>query len=116
MVHGRGSSTGPDLSDVGSRMTLDEIQTALLRPGQNITPGYDLVTVTLHDGKTLQGFARGRTNFELQLQDLDGTLHLLQATDIVKLVDENRSLMKPVDGAPDQIQNLTCLPQPTDRD
>ena len=68
MVHGRGSSTGPDLSDVGSRMTVDEIQTALLRPGQNITPGYEVVTVTLQDGKTLQGFARGRTNFELQLQ------------------------------------------------
>jgi PQQ-dependent dehydrogenase (methanol/ethanol family) len=108
MVHGRGSSTGPDLSDVGSRMTLDEIHTALLHPDQNITPGYDLVTVTLHDGKTLQGFARGRTNFELQLQDLEGTLHLLQATDIVKLVDESRSLMKPVNGTPEQIQNLSA--------
>jgi PQQ-dependent dehydrogenase (methanol/ethanol family) len=108
MVHGRGSSTGPDLSDVGSRLTLDEIHTALLHPDQNITPGYDLVTVTLHDGKTLQGFARGRTNFELQLQGLDGTLHLLQATDIVKLVDESRSLMKPVNGPPEQIQNLSA--------
>jgi PQQ-dependent dehydrogenase (methanol/ethanol family) len=108
MVHGRGSSTGPDLSDVGSRMTLDEMHTALMHPDQNITPGYDLVTVTLHDGKTLQGFARGRTNFELQLQDLDGTLHLLQATDLVKLVDESRSLMKPVNGSPDQIQNLSA--------
>ena len=108
MVHGRGSSAGPDLSDVGSRMTLDEIHTALLHPDQNITPGYDLVTVTLHDGKTLQGFARGRTNFELQLQDLNGTLHLLQATDLVKLVDESRSLMKPVNGSPDQIQNLSA--------
>jgi PQQ-dependent dehydrogenase (methanol/ethanol family) len=108
MVHGRGSSAGPYLSDVGSRMTLDEIHTALPHPDQNITPGYDLVTVTLHDGKTLQGFARGRTNFELQLQDLDGTLHLLQATDLVKLVDESRSLMKPVNSSPDQIQNLSA--------
>ena len=108
MVHGRGSSTGPDLSDMGSRMTADEIHTALLRPGQNITPGYDLVTVTLHDGKTLQGFARGRTNFELQLQTLDGTLHLLQASSIVKLVNENHSVMKPVNGTPDQIQNLSA--------
>ncbi len=108
MVHGRGSSTGPDLSDVGSRMTLNEIHTALLRPGQNITPGYDLVTVTLRNGKTLQGFARGRTNFELQLQDLDGALHLLQSHDIVTVVDNNRSLMKPVNATPEQIQDLTA--------
>src|ERR1700733_447723 len=102
MVHGQGSSTGPDLSEVGGRMTLDEIHTALLHPDQNITPGYDLVTVTLHDGKTLQGFARERTNFELQLQDLDGTLHLLQVDDMVKVVEEKRSLMKPVNGTPEQ--------------
>lgn len=108
MVHGRGSSTGPDLSDVGSRMTLNEIHTALLHPDQNITPGYDLVTVTLRNGKTLEGFARGRTNFEFQLQDLDGALHLLQSHDIVTVVDNNRSLMKPVDATPDQIQNLTA--------
>ena len=108
MVHGQGSSTGPDLSDVGSRMTLNEIHTALLDPGQNITPGYDLVTVTLRNGKTLQGFARGRTNFELQLQDLDGALHLLQSHDIITVVDNNRSLMKPVNATPDQIQDLTA--------
>ena len=79
MVHGRGSSKGPDLSDVGSRMTADEIHTALLHPDQHITPGYELVTVRSTNGKTLRGFARGRTNFGLQLQDLDGRLHSLQS-------------------------------------
>jgi len=65
MVHGRGSDKGPDLSDVGSRMTLDEMHTVLLHPDQHITAGYELVTVTLRNGPELKGFARGRTNFGL---------------------------------------------------
>jgi PQQ-dependent dehydrogenase (methanol/ethanol family) len=106
MIHGRGSAKGPDLSDVGSRMTLDEMHTVLLHPDQHMTAGYGLVTVTLRNGQELRGFARGRTNFDLQLQDLDGVFHLLQSQDIARFVDEKHSLMKPLNATPDQIQNL----------
>jgi PQQ-dependent dehydrogenase (methanol/ethanol family) len=108
MVHGRGSSEGPDLSDAGSRMTADEIHTALVHPDQHITTGYELVTVVLRNGKTLRGFARGRTNFGLQLQDLDGDFHLLQSTDIVSVAEDSDSLMPPVNGSPEQVQNLSA--------
>ncbi len=108
MVRGKGSSKGPDLSDVGSRMTAEEIHNVLLHPGQHITTGYDLVTVTLQNGQTLRGFARGRTNFDLQLEDLDGAFHLLQSHDIVAIVDDSHSVMKPLSATPDQIQNLSA--------
>ena len=108
MVHGRGSAKGPDLSDVGSRITLDEMHTVLLRPDQHITAGYELVTVTLRNGQVLRGFARGRTNFDLQLQDLDGVFHSLQSPDIAEVEDDKHSLMKPLNATPDQIQNLSA--------
>jgi PQQ-dependent dehydrogenase (methanol/ethanol family) len=108
MVHGRGSSKGPDLSDVGSRMTADEIHTALVNPGRHITPGYELVTVIQRNGKTLRGFARGRTNFDLQLQDLDGNFHLLQSAEIASVAEDSHSLMPPVNGTPEQVQNLSA--------
>jgi PQQ-dependent dehydrogenase (methanol/ethanol family) len=108
MVRGKGSSKGPDLSDVGSRMTAQEIHNALLHPDQHITTGYDLVTVTLRNGQTLRGFARGRTNFDLQLEDLDGAFHLLQSHDIVTIVDDSHSVMKPLRATPEQIQNLSA--------
>ena len=108
MVHGRGSSKGPDLSDAGSRMTADEMHTALVHPGQHITTGYQLVTVVLRNGKTLRGFARGRTNFDLQLQDLDGNFHLLQSTEIASVAEDSHSLMPPVNGTPEQVQNLSA--------
>jgi len=108
MVRGKGSSKGPDLSDVGSRMTAQEIHNVLLHPDQHITTGYDLVTVTLRNGGTLRGFARGRTNFDLQLEDLDGAFHLLQSHDIATIVDDNHSVMKPLNATPDQIQDLSA--------
>jgi PQQ-dependent dehydrogenase (methanol/ethanol family) len=108
MVHGRGSAKGPDLSDVGSRMTLDEMHTVLLHPDQHIAAGYDMVTVTLRSGQDLNGFARGRTNFGLQLQDFDGVFHLLHSQEIVRVVDDKHSMMTPLNATPDQTQNLTA--------
>jgi PQQ-dependent dehydrogenase (methanol/ethanol family) len=108
MVHGRGSAKGPDLSDAGSRMTLSEMKNVLLHPDEHITAGYELVTVTLRDGKELKGFARGRTNFGLQLQDLDGVFHMLQSREIVRVAEDKHSLMKPLDATSDQIQNLSA--------
>jgi PQQ-dependent dehydrogenase (methanol/ethanol family) len=108
MVHGRGSSRGPDLSDVGARMTADEMHTVLVHPDQHITTGYERVTVVLRNGTTLRGFARGRTNFDLQLQDLDGNFHLLQSHEIASVAEDSHSLMTPVNGTPEQVQNLTA--------
>jgi PQQ-dependent dehydrogenase (methanol/ethanol family) len=108
MVHGRGSSTGPDLSDVGGRLTAEEIHNALLQPDQHITAGYDLVAVRLRNGQVLRGFGRGKTNFGLQLQDLNGGFHLLESPEIITVVDDNHSVMKPLDATPEQFQNLSA--------
>ena len=106
MVYGEGKTVGPDLSDVGREMTVDQIRDALLRPDAQITAGYDLVTVNLRNGQTLRGFARSRTNFNLQLQDLTGVFHPLSLDQISAITDEKQSLMQPVKASPDELQNL----------
>src|SRR5581483_4629582 len=50
MVAGRGKAVGPDLSNIGRELALDELQKARLDPGARIRPGYELVTVKLRDG------------------------------------------------------------------
>ncbi|HEY1948633.1 MAG TPA: PQQ-binding-like beta-propeller repeat protein [Bryobacteraceae bacterium] len=108
MVNGRGSGTGPDLSTVGREMTVEEIEGVLLHPDARITPSYDLVTVHLQNGGSVRGFARGRTNFDIQLQDLNGQLHLLHSPEIKSVQKEEHSLMKPWSGAPDELQDLVA--------
>jgi PQQ-dependent dehydrogenase (methanol/ethanol family) len=106
MVLGAGKALGPDLSDVGSAMTVDQIREALLRPDARITPDYELVTVHLRDGQTLRGFARSRTNFDIQLQDLAGRLHSLSLDRLSVVTEEKQSLMQPLKASPDELQDL----------
>jgi putative heme-binding domain-containing protein len=106
MVFGTGQPLGPDLSDVGKEMTVGQIREALLQPDAQITPGYGLLTVHLRDGTTLRGFARSRTNFDIQLQDLASGLHSLSLDEVSAVTDETQSLMRPLKVSPDDLQNL----------
>jgi PQQ-dependent dehydrogenase (methanol/ethanol family) len=108
MVNGGGKAIGPDLSDVGARMTVEEIQEALLKPSAHTMPGYALVTVKLRDGRTIRGFAKNRSNFDIGVQDLEGRFHSLQEEQISAIEDEKQSLMNPVKATSDQLRDLTA--------
>ncbi|HUZ47300.1 MAG TPA: PQQ-binding-like beta-propeller repeat protein [Terriglobia bacterium] len=106
MVDGRGSAVGPDLSNVAREMTVEEIRTSLLRPSEDLTAAYQTVTVRLRDGKTLRGFVRSRSNFEIVVQDLKGQFHLLRENEVSAVSEDKRSLMPPVKTNPEDLQNL----------
>src|SRR5207249_6118512 len=106
MVYGKGKPIGPDISNIGRKMTVDQIREALLQPSAHITPGYELVTVQLRDGRIMHGFARSRSNFDIRLQDLEGKFHLLQEGQISAVQDERQSLMQPLKASPEELQNL----------
>jgi PQQ-dependent dehydrogenase (methanol/ethanol family) len=108
MVHGMGSATGPDLSDVGRRMTAKEIHDVLVSPDLHITSGYQLATVKTRSGESLRGFLRNRSNYDLQLQDLNGSFHLLESDDIVSVTEDRKSLMQPLVATAEETQNLSA--------
>ncbi len=107
MVHGRGTAVGPDLSNVGRELSVGEIRQALRNPAARVTPGYDLVSVQLKTGKIVRGFVRNQTNFDMQLQGLDGGFIALQQNDI-QAVSKQPSLMKAVSGTAKQVQDLVA--------
>src|SRR5262249_53113927 len=82
MVAGEGSPIGPDLSNIALDLTVNEIREALLDPDARIAPGYGLVSVRLRSGRTLRGFARSRTSFDLAIQDLTGAFHSVSLDDV----------------------------------
>lgn len=108
VVLGKGQPIGPDLSNLGNERTVEEIQSALKQPSADITPGYDLVTVKLRDGKAIRGFARSRSNFDIRVEDLQGKLHLLQEGQIASITEDRRSPMPPVEVAGGELQNLVA--------
>jgi PQQ-dependent dehydrogenase (methanol/ethanol family) len=93
MALGKGKAAGPDLSVVGREMTFAELEEAVRKPAAAIKPGYQMAAVTLRDGRTLRGFARNRSRYNLQLQDLAGKFHLFSEREIASTTIEPGSAM-----------------------
>src|SRR5438034_10679531 len=106
MISGAGAAIGPDLSNVGREMTVDEIQAKLVNPNSRIAPGYELANAQLRNGSTIRGFVRNRSNFDIRLQDLTGQLHLIQQGEISAITEEKQSIMPPVKASPEELQHL----------
>ena len=100
IVKGRGGFLGPDLSNIGRDRRVAQIERSLRSPS-----GSRAASVHLRDGQVLRGIVRNRTNYDLQLQDIAGKLHLLSADQIKEVVAE-KSLMPPVQGTTEEVRNL----------
>src|SRR5438552_15556626 len=105
LVQGEGSPIGPDLSDIGLELTADEIREALQNPDARIAPGYGVVSVRLRNGRTLRGFARSRTSFDVAIQDLTGAFHMLSLDEVEEITDEKRSHMERVTASADELRD-----------
>jgi putative heme-binding domain-containing protein len=66
-VRGGGADVGPNLSRIGSTLTRDQLLDSLVNPNLRIAPGYGLVSVTLKDGRKLDGTLREETDTHLVL-------------------------------------------------
>ena len=108
MVSGRGAAVGPDLSNVALELTVDQLREALETPAARIVPGYEMVSLELRDGRSLRGFARSRTGFEIVVQDLKGGFHALSLDQVARVAEEKASLM-PAVKASGELPNLVAF-------
>lgn len=109
MVNGKGSALAPDLSDVGSRRKLREIEAALARPSESIAAGFETVTVKTRDGRTLRGVAKNQSDFDLQLHGLDGQFSMFGRQEIAEVRRDSESLMPPLRASAKQRQDLLAF-------
>ena len=85
-IRGQGGSMGPDLSNIGGSRPLAVIREAIVEPAKDLYYlGNEAATVELKNGQTLQGVAKNRSNYSLQLIDTKGALHLIEMRDVKKL-------------------------------
>jgi alcohol dehydrogenase (cytochrome c) len=116
MIYGRGGVKGPDLTTLGRRRSVREIEKALSSPGS--TPGYQVVSVQLKEGGTLRGFARNESSYDLQLQDFEGNFHFLRHDGLVHIERERNPLMPAFHLSGTDLHNLLAYlssPTPPDR-
>jgi cytochrome c oxidase cbb3-type subunit III len=102
MIKGEGGFIGTDLSSYANTQPAENIRAAITDPNRNLDPRKRVLIVTMADGQTLTGVARNEDNFSLQLQTSDGTLHLLNRSELRNIEYQPRSLM------PDEYGSRLC--------
>ena len=93
-ILGKGGRMGPDLSDIGASRPIALIKESIFEPSKGLFMwGQEGVGVTLKDGRNIQGLARNRDNYSLQVVDYSGNLHLISMLDVEQLMLSQRSPM-----------------------
>ena len=92
-ILGRGGMIGPDLSNIGAQRPVDLLREAIVDPDADGFRGYQGVTATTKDGRTITGVARTRTNYSVAILDKSGNLHTLQTSDLRELKFSEHSPM-----------------------
>jgi quinoprotein glucose dehydrogenase len=94
-VNGAGGDVGPDLRGLASRMTREQILTAIVDPNASIASGYENVALEKTNGEFVAGVVVRETADELSLKNLeDGAALSVKKTDIKKRT-RNPSPMTP---------------------
>lgn len=111
-IRGHGGHLGPDLTNIGNR-PLAVIKDAVLKRSRDLyLLGEEGVTVKMKNGEMIEGVARNRSNYSLQVIDKSGTLHLLSMQDVKELTVSDTSLMPRDYGkrlSPKELQDLLAF-------
>ncbi len=81
-INGQGGALGPDLTNIGGTRSYGLLRESVEKPGERLAAGFQPATVTTRDGRTVAGMVKNHTNYNLQLVDKSGELHLFQAADL----------------------------------
>ncbi|MFK7766281.1 MAG: PVC-type heme-binding CxxCH protein [Mariniblastus sp.] len=86
IVAGKGIEVGPDLSEIGSKLTKQAMYESILFPSAGISHNYENWAVIKDDGQMITGVLLGETDAEIQIKDEKGIKHTIP----MESVDEKR--------------------------
>jgi putative heme-binding domain-containing protein len=84
---------GPNLKDVGKRLSRQEILEEILKPSERIKPSMMAVRVIKNDGQVLIGRVVNATEKQISLMLVGNNVVQIQRNEIIKTEDEKKSLM-----------------------
>jgi putative heme-binding domain-containing protein len=92
-VNGAGIDFGPNLSDIGSKKTKENIIESILDPNKVIEPGFESVMIKLESDETAMGMIAAETDTEVTIKAMGGAKTTFKKADIVSRTKQPMSLM-----------------------
>lgn len=104
-----GGVQGPDLTDVGKRLSRDKVLEAVTNPGAEITEGYGMTSITLNSGDSVVGRISNETDDHIDVVGLDNKPTRIDRSNI-KAIAPPVSAMPPIAMAlpPKDLRNLVA--------
>lgn len=93
LVHGKGIEVGPDLSEIGSKLTPIAMYESILFPSAGISHNYENWMVLKDDGQIISGILVGETDSEVQIKDDKGINHIISIDEVDSRKKQKLSLM-----------------------
>ncbi len=81
---GSGGFSGPDLSEIGSRRTLAQIEQAIVDPNAYVDPAYWSVKAEMNSGQTVNGIRMNEDMDSIQIREPGGRLRTLMKADLAR--------------------------------
>jgi putative heme-binding domain-containing protein len=90
---GQGGQIGPDLSDVGKRLSKRQILESILDPSKDIDPKFAAYQVTLNNDRQLSGLIVAKDDKQLTVRNAEGKDATVPLNDVVSQIPSKKSLM-----------------------
>ncbi|MEM1295708.1 MAG: PVC-type heme-binding CxxCH protein, partial [Verrucomicrobiota bacterium] len=94
-VNGQFIDFGPDLSEIGNKLSKEAMFEAILYPSAAISHGFHGVALTTKSGQAFSGYITGETNTEVTLRLPGGVSQAFPANALEKREELEQSLMPP---------------------
>ncbi len=92
-VNQKGINFGPNLSEIGSKLSKEALYTAILQPSAGISFGYEGYLIAKKDGSKLMGYIASQTSDELAVKMIGGQTTKIKKSDIAEQKEYGKSLM-----------------------
>ena len=92
-VRGQGKVVGPDLTEIGSKLTREAMYVSILDPSAGISHNFESYSALLESGQVIVGLMVSQTDDKVTLKDAQGIERVMPKSEIEQLKKQDKSLM-----------------------
>lgn len=93
MVRDQGTNFGPNLTEIGSKLSRQGIYTAIMNPDEGISFGFEGYVFSLKNGTQLLGLVSSETSDEIEIKMMGGIVEKHKKSELISRKPFNSSLM-----------------------
>ncbi|MDA1213263.1 MAG: c-type cytochrome, partial [Planctomycetota bacterium] len=93
VVNNIGKEVGPNLTEIGSKLSKQAMWESILFPSAGISHNYETYSVVLNDGNVINGIMISQTPEAVSIRTIEAITHNIKVSDIDEIIKQKISLM-----------------------